>query len=67
MERRKFILDTLKTIPLVLFAPNLFASLSKDDDITNPNGKTVLIIGSGISGLAAAKKLNDKGFTVIVL
>ncbi len=67
MERRKFILDTLKTIPLVLFAPNLFASLSKDDDITNPNGKTVLIIGSGISGLAAAKKLKDKGFTVIVL
>ncbi len=67
MERRKFVLDTLKTIPLVLLAPNLFASYSKEDDITNPNGKTVLIIGAGISGLAAAKKLKDKGFTVIVL
>ena len=67
MERRKFILDTLKTIPLILIAPNLFASYCKDDDITNPNGKTVLIIGAGISGLAAAKKLKDKGFTVIVL
>lgn len=67
MERRKFILDTLKSVPLVLLAPNLFASFSKGDDITNPNGKTVLIIGAGISGLAAAKKLKDKGFTVIVL
>ena len=67
MERRKFVLDTLKTIPLVLLAPNLFASYSKVDDITNPNGKTVLIIGAGISGLAAAKKLKDKGFTIIVL
>ena len=67
MERRKFILDTLKTIPLILIAPNLFASFSKDDDIINSNGKTVLVIGAGISGLAAAKKLKDKGFTVIVI
>jgi monoamine oxidase len=67
MERRKFVLDTLKIIPLFFIAPNLFASYSKDDDIINPNGKTVLIIGAGISGLAAAKKLKDKGFTVIVL
>ena len=67
MERRKFVLDTLKTIPLILIAPNLLASYCKDHDSTNPNGKTVLIIGAGISGLAAAKKLKDKGFTVIVL
>ena len=67
MERRKFILDTLKTIPLILIAPNLFASFSKDDDIINSNGKTVIVIGAGISGLAAAKKLKDKGFTVIVI
>jgi monoamine oxidase len=67
MERRKFVLDTLKTIPLILIAPNLLAYCAKKEDITNPNGKTVLIIGAGISGLAAAKKLKDKGFTVIVL
>jgi monoamine oxidase len=66
MERRKFVLDTLKTIPLVLIAPNLFASNGKDEISTNPIGKTVLIIGAGIAGLAAAKKLKDKGFTVIV-
>ena len=67
MQRRKFVLDALKAIPLVLIAPNLFASYSTVKDITNPKGKTVLIIGAGISGLAAAKKLKDKGFTVIVL
>ena len=67
MERRKFVLDTLKTIPMVLLAPNLLASYCKDENITNSIGKTVLIIGAGISGLAAAKKLKDKGFTVIVL
>jgi monoamine oxidase len=67
MERRKFVLDTLKTIPLVLIAPNLFASNGKDEISTNPIGKTVLVIGAGIAGLAAAKKLKDKGFTVIVV
>ena len=67
MERRKFVLDALKAIPLVLIAPNLFASDGKDEISTNPIGKTVLIIGAGIAGLAAAIKLKDKGFTVIVL
>ena len=67
MERRIFVLSTLKTIPLVLLAPNLLASCNKDDEITPPNGKTVIVIGAGISGLAAAKKLKDKGFNVILL
>jgi monoamine oxidase len=67
MERRKFVLDALKAIPLVLIAPNLFASDGKDEISTNPIGKTVLIIGAGIAGLAAAIKLKDKGFTVIVI
>ena len=67
MERRKFVLATLKTIPLVLLAPNLLSSCSKDDENTKPNGKSVIVIGAGISGLAAAKKLKDKGFNVIVL
>jgi monoamine oxidase len=67
MERRKFVINTLKTIPLVLLVPNFLASCCKDDISASPNGKTVIIIGAGISGLAAAKKLKDKGFSVIVL
>jgi len=67
MERRKFVLDTFKTIPLVLLVPNLLTSCSKEDMSTTNNGKTVIVIGAGISGLAAAKKLKDKGFNVIVI
>jgi monoamine oxidase len=67
MQRRKFIKDTLIGVPLILITPPLLASCSKDDDVVKPNGKTVIIIGAGISGLAAAKKLKQNGFTVIVL
>ncbi len=67
MQRRKFIKDTLTGLPLLLLTPTLLASCGEDDAIINPNGKTVIIVGGGISGLAAAKKLQQKGFTVIVL
>ncbi|MFY7900096.1 MAG: flavin monoamine oxidase family protein [Chitinophagaceae bacterium] len=67
MQRRKFIKDTLIGVPLILITPPLLASCSKDDYVVKPNGKTVIIIGAGISGLAAAKKLKQNGFTVIVL
>lgn len=67
MQRRKFIKDTLTGFPLLFFTPTLLASCRKDDENISPNGKTVVVIGGGISGLAAAKKLNEKGFTVIVL
>ncbi len=67
MERRKFIKNTLAGLPLTLISPTLLASCSKDNVNIEPNGKTVVVIGGGISGLAAAKKLKEKGFTVIVL
>lgn len=67
MQRRKFIKDTLTGLPLILMTPTLLASCGKDDEDIKPNGKTVIVIGAGISGLAAAKRLKDKGFTVIVL
>lgn len=67
MQRRKFIKNTLTGLPLIFLIPTLLASCGKDDENINPNGKTVLVIGAGISGLAAAKKLKEKGFNVIVL
>lgn len=67
MQRRKFIKDTLTGLPILLVAPSLLASSCNKDDDNEPNGKTVVIIGAGIAGLAAAKKLKEKGFNVIVL
>jgi NADPH-dependent 2,4-dienoyl-CoA reductase/sulfur reductase-like enzyme len=67
MQRRKFIKETLTGLPLILTTPTILASCVQEDENISPNGKTVVIIGGGISGLAAAKKLKEKGFTVIVL
>jgi monoamine oxidase len=67
MQRRKFVLDSIKAIPIIFISPTLLASCSKDDENNNPSNKTVIVIGGGIAGLAAAKKLKDKGFKVIVL
>lgn len=66
MKRRKFIKDALRGLPVFLIAPSVLSGCD-ENDIIEPNGKTVIIIGAGISGLAAAKKLKQQGFTVIVL
>lgn len=68
MQRRKLLKDTLTGLPILLLTPSLLASsCSKDDENSNPTVKTIIVVGAGISGLAAAKKLKEKGFNVIVL
>ncbi|MFN8310771.1 MAG: NAD(P)/FAD-dependent oxidoreductase [Chitinophagales bacterium] len=64
--RRAFIKQGLKGLPVLLLAPSLLASACKKES-NRGNGKTVVVVGGGISGLAAAKKLKENGFNVIVL
>lgn len=67
MQRRKFIKDSLTGLPAIVLTESLLASACKKEAIVTPNGKTVIVIGAGISGLAAAKKLKENGFNVVVL
>ncbi len=67
MQRRKFIKDNLTGLPILLLTPSLLASSCNKEDDHEPNEKTVIVIGAGISGLAAAKKLKENGFNVTVL
>jgi monoamine oxidase len=67
MQRRKFIKDSLTGLPAIVLTESLLASAYKKEAIVTPNGKTVIVIGAGISGLAAAKKLKENGFNVVVL
>lgn len=67
MQRRKFIKKTVTGLPLLIGTPTLLVSCGKENENVIPNGKTVVVIGGGISGLAAAKKLKENGLTVIVL
>lgn len=68
MQRRQFIKDSILGLPLVLSTPALLASCKDEtESIKPPNGKTVVVVGAGIAGLAAANALKDAGFSVIVL
>ncbi|MFY7810902.1 MAG: flavin monoamine oxidase family protein [Flavobacterium sp.] len=56
---------SLKIFILILFISNYF--FANNSLKNNSKNKTVVVVGAGISGLAAAKKLKENGFTVIVL
>jgi monoamine oxidase len=69
MLRRKFVLSAIKASPFFLFQSSLTSACSLLETEETPvlTDKKIIIIGAGISGLAAAKKLKAAGFTVVVL
>jgi len=69
MLRRKFVLSAIKATPFFLFQSSLTSACSLLETEVTPviTDKKIIIIGAGISGLAAAKKLKAAGFTVVVL
>ena len=67
MQRRKFLQGTFIELPSVLFASTTMASCNDSQEEIQPNGKRVIVVGGGISGLATAKKLKENGFSVLLL
>jgi monoamine oxidase len=65
-------IEFLKRLFLLLPTSSLAASILEGcDDTTTPNpsngARTILVIGAGMAGLAAARKLKQQGFKVTVL
>lgn len=66
MHRRRFLTQMLQSLPLLYLSPSLTGS-ELPQNTQQGKGKKIIVIGAGISGLAAAKKLHESGFEVIVL
>ncbi len=66
-HRRTFIKQLLKTLPFAVALPEILTACDPTEPPPPPKGKNVIVIGAGVAGLAAAKKLKEKGFTVTVI
>ena len=69
MKRRVFLKNSTFGLSSILI-PNTFFSSCNDgnkNEMELDKSKNIIVIGSGISGLASAKLLNDNGINVIVL
>lgn len=69
MQRKKFIQQSLLALPALYLSPALFLSSCKKKDepkIGDWKGD-VIVIGAGIAGLYAAKKLIENGVQVTIL
>ncbi len=64
MKRRKFLQKTLKGVAYPLLVPSLIGCNESTELSSN---KTIIVIGAGIAGLAAAQKLTENGYKVTVL
>ncbi|MBK7224480.1 MAG: FAD-dependent oxidoreductase [Saprospiraceae bacterium] len=67
MQRRKFLIDSITGLPIIILAPSVLADFAKCSPSPVACNKSVIVVGAGISGLAAAKKLKENGFTVTIL
>jgi monoamine oxidase len=67
MQRRKWLKTSAKGLPVLWMFPSLLSACAKDPNPSRPNGKSVVVVGAGIAGLAAAKHLKEAGFSVQVL
>jgi monoamine oxidase len=67
MQRRKFLIDTITGLPLLILAPNVLTDFVNSSTNSMACNKSVLVIGAGIAGLAAAKRLKENGFIVNIL
>lgn len=66
MNRKQFIKEGMTSASLMLLLPSLLQSCAPEETLKG-NGKSVLIAGAGMAGLAAANRLKQQGFTVTIL